>query len=431
MIDAVERGGIRLRGVSRRFRIVHDRNATLKETLIRRRRSSYTELWALRDVDLDIRPGEAVALVGRNGSGKSTLLKMLAGILPPHGGTIQSSGSVASMLELGAGFHPDFTGRENVFMNGAIHGLSEKAIRQRLPEIIEFSELEEFIDMPVRTYSSGMQMRLAFAVAAHVDPDILLLDEVLAVGDEAFQRKCLGRIHDFLHRDGTLVFVSHDASAVEQLCDRAILIENGRITADGPPPSVLERYHRVLASNSSAIGADMHHSADATIEPESIPIPEPDSPLGGWGTGDVTIMACRLRGKDGPTDQFLSGDPLTIEIDLEAPEQTRMPVIGMGILTGDGTVCFGTNTRLSGFAIDELSGRATVRFHIPRLRLHEGRFDVTITAHSHDDCVVYHWLDHAMGFSVFPLRSGIGTTALEGSWELVAEGVRPGPHPST
>lgn len=431
MTDAVQRGGIRLRGVSRRFRIVHDRNATLKETLIRRQRSDYTELWALRDVDLDIRPGEAVALVGRNGSGKSTLLKMLAGILPPHDGTIELSGSVASMLELGAGFHPDFTGRENVFMNGAIHGLSEKATRQRLPEIIEFSELEEFIDMPVRTYSSGMQMRLAFAVAAHVNPDILLLDEVLAVGDEAFQRKCLGRIHDFLHGNGTLVFVSHDAGAVEQLCDRAILIENGRVAADGPPPEVLGRYHRVLASNSSAIGADMHRSADIPVEPDAIPVPEPDSDLGGWGTGDVTIIACRMLDKDGPTDRFLSGEPFTIEIEVESLEPTPMPVIGMGILTGDGTVCFGTNTRLSGFTIDEVSGRATVRFHIPRLLLQEGRFDVMITAHSHDDCVVYHWLDHAMGFSVFPLNSGIGTTALEGTWEMAAEGVRPRARGST
>ena len=170
--------------MSRRFKVVHERNATLKETIIRRKRSRTTDLWALRGVDLDVSPGESVGLVGRNGSGKSTLLKMLAGIIPPHDGTIETGGTVASMLELGAGFHPDFTGRENVFMNGAIHGLSEKTVRDRLPQIIEFSELDEFIDMPVRTYSSGMQMRLAFAVAAHVSPDILLLDEVLAVGDE-------------------------------------------------------------------------------------------------------------------------------------------------------------------------------------------------------------------------------------------------------
>lgn len=420
-------GAIQVHGVSRRFRIVHERNATLKETLIRRKRTSYTELWALRDVTFDISPGESVALVGRNGSGKSTLLKMLAGILPPHEGTIEKTGATASLLELGAGFHPDFTGRENVFMNGAIYGLSEREIRQRMPQIVAFSELEDFVDMPVRTYSSGMQMRLAFAVAAHVEPDILLLDEVLAVGDEAFQRRCLGRIHDFLHRDGTLVFVSHDAGAVEQLCDRAILIESGEVTADGPPAEILAQYHRSLAHDTSPIGG---HIEGDSGEPESdseapeaaapAGVPEPDSPLGGWGTGAVTLTACRLIGETGPTDRFLSGDPLTIEIDVLAAEPTKMPVIGMGILTGDGTVCFGTNTRLSGFPIDELHGAARLRFAVPRLPLHEGRFDVSLSAHSHDDCIVYHWIDRVSEFSVFPRSSGIGTTVFEGSWELEA-----------
>ena len=182
-------GQVRLRGVSRKFRIIHERNGTLKEALLRRRRTHYTELWALRDVDLDVAPGEALGVIGQNGAGKSTLLKLVAGILPPQSGTVETAGSVASMLELGAGFHPDFTGRENVYMNGAVLGLSERSIDARLDEIIGFAELADFIDMPVKTYSSGMLMRLAFSVASHVNPDILLLDEVLAVGDEAFQRK--------------------------------------------------------------------------------------------------------------------------------------------------------------------------------------------------------------------------------------------------
>ena len=296
-----------------------------------------------------------------------------------------------------------------------------------MPQSVAFSELEDFIDMPVRTYSSGMQMRLAFAVAAHVEPDILLLDEVLAVGDEAFQRRCLGRIHDFLHRDGTLVFVSHDAGAVEQLCDRAILIESGEVTADGPPAEILAQYHRSLAHDTAPIGG---HIEGDSGEPESdseapkaaapAGVPEPDSPLGGWGTGAVTLTACRLIGETGPTDRFLSGDPLTIEIDVLAAEPTKMPVIGMGILTGDGTVCFGTNTRLSGFPIDELHGAARLRFAVPRLPLHEGRFDISLSAHSHDDCIVYHWIDRVSEFSVFPRSSGIGTTVFEGSWELEA-----------
>lgn len=258
----IQPGEIRLRGVARRFKVVHERNLTLKETLLRRGRSKYTELWALQGVDLDIARGESVAIIGRNGSGKSTLLKMLAGIFPPQQGTLEVGGEVASMLELGAGFHPDFTGRENVFMNGAIHGLSEKQVRERFASIVAFSELADFIDLPVRTYSSGMAMRLAFSVAAHVDPDVLLLDEVLAVGDEAFQRKCMNRILNFHASGGTLVFVSHDPHTVEKVCERGILINDGRVVHDGPAHSAIAAYHALLAKGDAHVGAQV-----APIEP--------------------------------------------------------------------------------------------------------------------------------------------------------------------
>ncbi|HTI34929.1 MAG TPA: ABC transporter ATP-binding protein, partial [Miltoncostaea sp.] len=257
-MTALARGAISMRGVSRSYRILHDKNLTLKETALRRRRTHATERWAVRGVDLDVAPGESVAFIGQNGSGKSTVLKLLAGIIPPQEGTIAIGGSVASMLELGAGFHPDFTGRENVFMNGAIHGLSEREVANRLDAIVAFAELEEFIDMPVRTYSSGMSMRLAFAISSHVQPDVLLLDEVLAVGDEAFQRKCMGRIAEFRRGGGTLVFVSHDPSAVERVCDRAVLLADGVVVADGPPGTVLATYHRMLANE----GSDIRHGAD-------------------------------------------------------------------------------------------------------------------------------------------------------------------------
>lgn len=270
------RGHIRLRGVSRRFRIVHERNSTLKETLVRRSRLAYTELWALRDVDLDIHPGEAVAFVGRNGAGKSTLLKVIAGILPPQSGRVETAGSVAAMLELGSGFHPDFTGRENVYMNGAIHGLGTRDITARLPAIVDFAELADFIDMPVRTYSSGMQMRLSFAVAAHVHPDILLLDEVLTVGDAAFQEKCMETIFSFLDHGGTLAFVSHSADAVSKVCNRAILIDGGRVLADGPPDTVLLEYEDLLRQG-SGLGADtidLGASVPAKDDPAEVPTAE-------------------------------------------------------------------------------------------------------------------------------------------------------------
>ncbi|MDF2751297.1 MAG: transporter related protein, partial [Gaiellaceae bacterium] len=221
-------GEIRAEAVSRRFR-VHARQArTLKELFVLRGRTEPADVWALREVSLEIEPGAAVGLVGRNGSGKSTLLRLIAGIIRPTSGAVAVAGRIGSLLELGAGFHPDFSGRENVFLNGSIHGLRRAQIRERFDEIVAFAELEEAIDRPVRTYSSGMYMRLGFAIAAHLDADVLLLDEVFAVGDEAFQRKCFGKIFEFKQRGGTIVFVSHDATQVERLCERAVLLHEGR-----------------------------------------------------------------------------------------------------------------------------------------------------------------------------------------------------------
>jgi ABC-type polysaccharide/polyol phosphate transport system ATPase subunit len=399
--------------VSRHFRLTHERNSTLKETLIRRRRARYTELWALKDVNLDIEPGEAVGIVGRNGSGKSTLLKMLAGILPPQTGVVQAGGKVAAMLELGAGFHPDFTGRENVFMNAAIHGLSEKQVQQRLDRVISFAEIEDFIDMPVRTYSSGMQLRLAFAVAAHVDPDILLLDEVLAVGDEAFQRKCLGRIFDFKRRGGTLVFVSHDPNAVEQICDRAVLIDSGQVVLDGRPSDVIEAYHEVLADAPVRTGARFH-SIDASAE-----APKPQFALGGWGTGQVEITDVALVGPKGSADRFLSGDDMTVRLRISADSRISSPSIGVGVRTGDGTMCFGTNTRLDGVVTPDIHGVVVCEFRVADLPLHEGVFNVVVAVSSSDDSTVYHWIDHAAEFSVFGRRAGVGIVDADLSWRVM------------
>jgi ABC-type polysaccharide/polyol phosphate transport system ATPase subunit len=396
-------GQIRLRGVSRSFRILHDRNLTLKETALRRRRTHSTQLWAVRDVDLDVQPGESVGLIGQNGSGKSTLLKMLAGIIPPHEGTVEIGGTVASMLELGSGFHPDFTGRENVYMNASIHGLSERQVDERLDDILAFSEIGEFIDMPVRTYSSGMSMRLAFSIASHVEPDVLLLDEVLAVGDEAFQRKCFGRIFEFRRRGGTLVFVSHDPGAVERVCDRALLLADGTVRTDGPTPDTLAIYHRRLASEGSA--------ADAAAE---------DDDERQWGDREVEITASRLVGVDGPTDRFYSGDPLTIEMDVTPRRPVETPIFGIGIHAVDGPLLYGTNTRLDQLDIRILDGPATVRFTIPSLPLNDGRFTVQLAVVSSDESVVHHWLERWLEFSVFARASGVGPIALSGSWELRA-----------
>ncbi len=402
-------GAIRLRGVSRTFRVLHERNLTLKETALRGRRVDATTRWAVRDVDLDVAPGEAIGIIGQNGSGKSTLLKMLAGIIPPTRGTVELGGSVAAMLELGAGFHPDFTGRENVFMNGSIHGLSERRIADQLEAIVDFSELEEFIDMPVRTYSSGMQMRLAFAISSHVNPDVLLLDEVLAVGDEAFQRKCYSRIFDFRRGGGTLVFVSHDPGAVERVCDRAILLEDGVMVAGGPTDEVLRTYHRHLASSET--------EAETPTADEAAAQDDDDPRV--WGTRDVAVISdVRLLGANGPTERFVAGDPLTLEIDIDAREPIRRPNVGIAIVTDDGTLCFGSNTRLDEFDVDVVHGRATFRCHVRALHLHEGRFAVTVGLASSDELTTYHWLDRWKEFSVFSRHAGVGLVEAEMGWEL-------------
>src|SRR5262245_22227711 len=247
----MEPGQISAVGVGRRFRVNPHRNLTLKEAIIRPEMRRTEEIWALRNVALEIEPGASVGFIGRNGSGKTTLLRLIAGIFSPTEGRLEVGGSVGSLPELGAGFHPDFTGRENIFLSGAIYGLKRSYVRDRFDEIVSFAELESFIDFPVRTYSSGMHMRLGFAIAVHVNADILLLDEVFAVGDEAFQRKCIGKILDFKERGGTVCFVSHSAAAVERLCERALLLSHGRVDFDGPASEAITRYHKSLALEES------------------------------------------------------------------------------------------------------------------------------------------------------------------------------------
>ena len=407
-------GAIRLRGVSRSFRIVHDRNQTLKEVLIRRKRTTSTELWALRHVDLDIEPGQAVGLIGQNGTGKSTLLKLVAGILRPQTGTVETAGAISSMLELGAGFHPDFSGRENVYLNGSIHGLSDRMVEERFDDILAFGELHDFIDMPVRTYSSGMYMRLAFAIASHVNPDILLLDEVLAVGDEAFQHKCFAQIQRFHRQGGTLVYVSHDPVSVARLCERVILLENGSIHADGTAADVLAEYHRLLAQR-------------GTMEPSGSPVrgttttassPSDDVTSGEWGTREVVITSVRLLGPDGPTTRFVSGDQMTVEMDVEAPSALETPVFGAVISTASGVLVYGSNTHLAHTEPTVLSGRATVQFVIPALHLHDGEFVVSVAVHAADESIVYHWLDRWLEFTVFSTGPGIGIVDLVGDWTI-------------
>jgi ABC-type polysaccharide/polyol phosphate transport system ATPase subunit len=392
----VKPGAIFAEGVSRRFRVYPQRNVTLKDAILRRRQLRREEIWALRDVSLAIEPGEAVGIVGRNGSGKTTLLRLIAGIFQPTGGRLDVAGEVGSLLGLGAGFHPDFTGRENVYMNGAIHGLSRSYVHERLEEIVAFAELEEFFDVPVRTYSSGMYMRLGFALATHLDPDILLLDEVFAVGDEAFQRKCFGKILELRERGRTIVFVSHAAPAVERVCERAILLTSGRVAHDGPARDVIKHYQQLIAGEEAS--AQQH----------------------AWGTGEATVVGVRLEGSDGEEQrQFLSGGPLAVRLAIELSPNVSPPRVAVEFRDANGGLLGASEATAEELGWE--TGRSReVCFEVPRLPLSDGLFRLSVALGDPHSTRQYHRLDSAAEFTVFPDEHSRGWFRFEGDWSLVA-----------
>ena len=393
-------GEIRLRDVTRTYRLLLEHNRTLKETVLRRRRVKSRQIFALLDVDLDVTPGSVLGVVGENGAGKSTLLTLIAGILPPDKGTVETRGRVVSLLELGAGFHPDFTGRENVYVNASIHGMTRAEVDRKMDEIIAFAELEHFIDAPVRTYSTGMYMRLGFAVASSLEPDILLLDEVLAVGDAAFQQKCMGRIAEFQRSDATIVFVSHSAPAVRAVCDRAIWLANGRIQADGTPEEVLLRYEHGLVRAAPA-------GSDATIS----------------GVQGVDWRSARLHGvhalggDDAPTDRFLSGDPFQVEVFYEVVEDVT-PAITLTFNTSDGHLVTVVDNRSDLEPVGGPPGLRRAVFSLEQLPLLEGRFTIGCRLDPPEGGHPFHLVDPCVEFSVFAQGRGYGPVAFPGRWSV-------------
>ena len=397
----MEPGEIDVDGVSRRFRIHARDQQTLKDLFVQRGRSQATDVWALHDVSLRVGKGEAVGLIGRNGSGKTTLLRLVAGIIKPTAGTVRTEGRVGSLLELGAGFHPDFTGRENVFLNGAIQGLRRRDIAERFDEIVAFAELEHAIDRPVRTYSSGMTMRLGFAIAAFLDADVLLLDELFAVGDEAFQRKCFGRIFRFKEEGGTIVFVSHDASAVERLCERSVLLDAGRVAFDGPTREAVTRYRRALSDDASPaeLGAGLRE----------------------WGSGEATIASAALVGQEGADRlQFLSGEPFSLRVGIATSDGVPPPKLQLELRDDAGTLVAGEAVDLRALGWAPGNGQRALRFDIGSLPLADGRFHLRLGLTDEAGERLYHWLDDALVFVVYPGEDERGVVRFEGTWTLEA-----------
>jgi len=393
------RGRIVVDRVSRSFRVYPKAQRTLKDVFVSRGRTGAREVQALRDVSVTVEPGEAVGLVGRNGSGKTTLLRLVAGIIKPSGGRIEAGGRIASLLELGAGFHPEFTGRENVYLNGSIHGLSRDRVREAMDEIVAFAELERFIDLPVRTYSSGMFMRLGFSVAAHIEADVLLLDEVFAVGDEQFQRKCFGKIAEFKNRGGTILFVSHDAQAVERLCDRAVLLRRGEVAFDGSTEAAIAAYRRLLAGESS---------------PEEV-----EAGLREWGSGEARIVAAELLDADGDARlQFASGEPLTLRLAVEAEPGVAPPLVTLELRDDGGLVLGATTQRTAELGWNGAGCGRELRFRLDRLPLADGRFHLRVGLADEATGRPLHALDDALRFFVFPAGAATGSVLLDGTWSM-------------
>ena len=400
------------------------RAGTLKSALLGRKwidAAPHEALQAVDEVSLRIPQGAAYGIVGRNGSGKSTLLKLMAGIARPTSGSVQVRGRVSALIELGAGFHPEISGRENVFINGVMLGLTRREIARRFDEIVEFAELADFIDAPVRTYSSGMYMRLGFAVAVHVDADVLLVDEVLAVGDERFSLKCLDKFAEYKRLGKTTVLVTHGLAMVERFCDEALWLDAGKVRTSGDPRRVLHAYvgnveteeeHELARADRKAqqavapAGAGGEDQGAAEGEPGPAPqeaVPKPEAPTaevqaaaddgpedmfkasaGRWGDGPVRIDDVLLEDDNGPGHLFQSGARLAIRMRVNAPEKVTDFVFGVSIFNAAGVCCYGTNTDIEQYRPVELSGAGEVVFVIDSLDLVEGTYKLDVAAHRRD-----------------------------------------------
>jgi ABC-2 type transport system ATP-binding protein len=389
-----------VQNLSKNFRVHHERISSLKEVVTARGRNRYDEFEALVDVSFDVEVGEAVGIIGHNGSGKSTLLKCMAGILRPTFGSVTVNRRMAALLELGAGFHPELTGRDNVFLNAAILGMGRKEIDARFDEIIEFSGLEQFIDASVKTYSSGMYVRLAFAVAINVDPELLLIDEVLAVGDVAFQQKCMEKFVQFRDDGRTLVLVTHDAGSVRNFCDRAIWLDHGRVTRSGDPAPVLDEY------TESMLGGQADSEVEAIRR----------------GPGPIRIERVELIVDGEVVDRLRTGDDLTMRLHYATETPVPRPVFAVNVTHLDGAVVTAPSSRDANAVPESLSGRGTVDISMPAVPLLPGPYvthtEITGFGRQH----LYDHLQNALSFDVMSGNTNEveGLVTLRPSWEITS-----------
>lgn len=393
---------IEMRHVSKKFKVYFDKGPGLKERILFHKRNHYEERDVLNDVSLCIEKGSAVGIIGKNGSGKSTMLKILARIIYPNEGAVELHGRVSSLIELGAGFHPDLSGRENIYTNASIFGLTKREINNRMDEIVKFSELEEFLDNPVRTYSSGMYMRLAFSVAINVDADILLIDEILAVGDLGFQQKCMKKLQDIRKNGTTIVIVSHSFAQIEQICERSIWLENGKVKADGICRDVHNRYQNEVENKEEKKG-DPPKFCDAKAF--------------SWGNKKIKFTSLSLKNKKGESDVFYTGDRMEIQMGYECLEKGQKANFGIAIYRNDGLHCFGTHLEIEKGVFASVRNEGVVKIVIERLELLQGDYilDIGVISKTNE---VYEEIKNARRFTVKSAKRRLGVCNLDVRWDI-------------
>jgi len=398
---------VRLEGVSVQYRVPQERIGTFKEYAIRwiQGKVKHRSFLALQDIDLSIRKGEVFGLIGQNGAGKSTLLKLVARVLRPTKGRVLVKGFVAPLLEIGAGFHPELTGRENVFLNGAMLGFTREEMDEKFQNIVDFAELWDFIDAPLRTYSSGMWARLGFAVATETRPEILIVDEILSVGDEAFRRKSYERIQSFQAQGATILLVSHSMEMIEKNCQRAAWLDHGKIITAGSTAMVVDRY----------LGR-VRDDEDMRLAKES-----EQAPVQRLGEGRIEIRQVQIMNNQNVEQHvFRTGETLVLHIHYFASEPIDNPTFGIAIHRQDGAHITGPNTNFAGLDLGIVKGAGTINYTIPSLPLLEGLYHFSVSAHNQEDTRMYDYHDRQYPFRVYnggaTFKEKYGLITLNGKW---------------
>jgi len=364
---------------------------------------------ALKGVSFKVKDGETLSIIGENGSGKSTLLKILAGISQPSSGNILTNGRISALIELGAGFHPEISGRENIFINGIILGLTKKKIQEKYNDIVHFAELEEFINSPVKTYSSGMYMRLGFSIAINVNPDILLIDEVLSVGDASFVPKCIDKINEFKRKGKTIIFVSHDLATVERISDEVIWLKDGKIEMQGYPKRVTDAYLEYIGKRDEKEAGKKHKTEEIEAEKNREKR---------WGTKEIEISKVEMIDKNGIEKYiFEQNEPFTIEFNVNSKTEEKDFVFGIGIFNTEGIQCYGSNTLIEDFKSQSIRGKGKIKISISNINLINGTYFIDLAVHKRDGYPFdYHHFQYT--FKITSKYRDVGIARISHEWEF-------------